>query len=118
MGIVAELVLVALFEALGWYATRALETRAVAASLWLILTATGAGGGIAWGAYAGSSDFIDTPVSPWIALAVAIVAVVLAVRAPSGDDPARTLKARLFLFATFNAAIVIGIAVGYNAATA
>jgi hypothetical protein len=50
MGLPVELLLVALFEALGWYATRALETRAVAASLWLVLTATGFGGGVAWGA--------------------------------------------------------------------
>jgi hypothetical protein len=53
MGLLVELALVALCEALGWYATLALETRSVAASLRLILTATGFGGGVAWGAYTG-----------------------------------------------------------------
>lgn len=86
MGLPVELLLVALFEALGWYATRALETRTVAASLWLILTATGFGGGVAWGAYTGTSDFVATPLAPWIAL-----------------------------FAVFNVAIAVGIGVGYSA---
>ena len=117
MGLLVELVLVALFEALGWYATRALETRSVAASLWLILTATGFGGGVAWGAYTGTSDFVATPLAPWIVLVVAIVAGVLAVRArPETPGLGLDLKvARLALFAVFNVAIAVGVGVGYSA---
>jgi hypothetical protein len=117
MGFLVELVLVALFEVLGWYATRALETRAVAASLWLVLTATGFGGGVAWGAYTGSSDFVSIPLAPWIVLVVAIVAGVMAVRArPQTPGIGLDLHvARLALFAVFNVAIAAGIGVGYSA---